>query len=66
MRGLTMAAIKSKTITVRIKPAIKESLKAMAEQERRSQANMIEIMILDYCKKNDIDTTKLSSLSGAK
>jgi len=49
-----MAAIKSETITVRIEPAVKEGLKAMAEQERRSQANMIEIMIRDYCKQNGI------------
>jgi len=35
-----MAATKSKTITVRIEPSVKENLKAMAEQERRSQANM--------------------------
>lgn len=49
-----MAAIKSETITVRIEPAVKEGLKAMAEQERRSQANMIEIMIRDYCIRNGI------------
>ncbi|MCB1759382.1 MAG: ribbon-helix-helix protein, CopG family [Gammaproteobacteria bacterium] len=49
-----MVAIKSETITVRIEPAVKEGLKAMAEQERRSQANMIEIMIRDYCKRNGI------------
>jgi len=61
-----MAATKSKTITVRIEPSVKENLKAMAEQERRSQANMIEIMILDYCKKNGVDTTKSGSLSSAE
>lgn len=49
-----MAAIKSETITVRIEPAVKEGLKAMAKQERRSQANMIEIMIRDYCERNGI------------
>jgi hypothetical protein len=50
-----MAAIKSETITVRIEPTVKEGLKAMAEQERRSQANMIEIMIRDYCERNGIN-----------
>jgi hypothetical protein len=40
-----VVAIKSETITVRIEPAVKEGLKAMTEHERRSQANMIEIMI---------------------
>lgn len=49
-----MAATKTETITVRIEPTVKEGLKAIAEQERRSQANMIEIMIRDYCKRNGV------------
>ena len=53
-----MAAIKSETITVRIEPTVKEGLKAMAEQERRSQANMIEIMIRDYCERNGVMITE--------
>jgi len=43
-----MAAIKTETITLRIGPAVKLGLKAMAEKERRSLANMIEVMIRDY------------------
>jgi hypothetical protein len=39
---------------VRIEPAVKEGLKKMAEQERRSIANLIEIMIRDYCGRNGI------------
>ena len=49
-----MAAIKSETITVRIEPAVKEGLKAMAEQERRSLANMIEVMIRHYCDQTGV------------
>ncbi len=49
-----MAAIKTETITVRIEPAVKEGLKAMAERERRSQANMIEVMIREYCERNGV------------
>ena len=44
-----MAAMKTETITVRIEPAVKAGLKAVAEQERRSLANMIEVMIRQYC-----------------
>jgi hypothetical protein len=47
-------AIKSETLTVRIEPTVKEGLKAMAEKERRSLANMIEIMIRDYCGRNGV------------
>lgn len=44
-----MAALKTETITVRIEPAVKAGLKAVAEQEHRSLANMIEVMIRQYC-----------------
>jgi len=47
-------AAKSETITLRIEPAVKAGLKAMAEQERRSLANMIEVMIRDYCGRNAV------------
>ena len=49
-----MAETKSTTLTVRIQPGVKEGLRAAAEQERRSLANMIEIMILDYCTRKGI------------
>ncbi len=53
--GLFMAQTKSATLTVRIQPAVKEGLRAMAEQERRSLANMLEVMVLDYCGRNGIE-----------
>ena len=56
-----MAAIKTETITVRIEPAVKEGLKAMAERERRSQANMIEVMIRDYCDRSSIPLEEKST-----
>ncbi len=49
-----MAETKSITLTVRIQPDVKEGLRTMAERERRSLANMIEVMILDYCGRNGI------------
>ncbi|MEN8132114.1 MAG: ribbon-helix-helix protein, CopG family [Pseudomonadota bacterium] len=49
-----MAAIKSTTLTVRIEPALKDSLRAMAERERRSLANMIDVMIRNYCERNGV------------
>lgn len=49
-----MAAIKTVTMTVRLSPAIKKGLMAVAEQDHRSIANMVEIMILDYCGRNGI------------
>lgn len=49
-----MKAAKTETITVRIEPVVKAGLKAMAERERRSLANMIEVMIWDYCGQNAV------------
>ena len=49
-----MAASKTATLTFRIEPTVKEGLRAMAEKERRSLANMIEVMIRDYCRHNGI------------
>lgn len=43
---------KTTTITVRIAPRVKEGLKVMAASERRSQANMVEVMIRDYCERH--------------
>lgn len=44
-----MAETKSTTLTVRVHPAVKDGLRVAAEKERRSLANMIEVMIRDYC-----------------
>lgn len=50
-----MKAAKTETITVRVEPAVKAGLKAMAERERRSLANMIEVMIRDYCGREGVE-----------
>jgi len=49
-----MAETKSTTLTVRVLPEVKEGLRAVAEQERRSLANMIEVIIRDYCDRNGV------------
>lgn len=47
-------AAKTETITLRIEPAVKAGLKAMANREHRSIANMVEVLIRDYCGRNGI------------
>jgi len=49
-----MAAAKTATLTFRIEPGLKEALRAAAEQEHRSIANMVEMMIRDYCGRNGV------------
>ncbi len=49
-----MTETKSTTLTVRVHPEVKEGLRTVAEQKRRSLANMIEVMIRGYCTRNGI------------
>ena len=46
-----MATTKTTTLTFRIEPGLKEAVRTAAELEHRSIANMIEMMIRDYCAK---------------
>jgi hypothetical protein len=48
-----MGKNKTATLTLRIEPNLKEALRRAAELEHRSIANMVEVMILSYCEKND-------------
>ncbi|PAU65910.1 hypothetical protein BZL41_04520 [Pseudomonas sp. PIC25] len=50
-----MAASKTATLTFRIDPGIKEALRAAASLEHRSIANMVEVMIRDYCEQRGIE-----------
>jgi hypothetical protein len=48
-RGETMAETKTATLSFRIEPGLKEALRTAAEREHRSIANMVEVMIREYC-----------------
>jgi hypothetical protein len=45
----TMATAKTSTLTFRIEPRLKEALRAAAEREHRSIANMVEVLIRNHC-----------------
>ncbi|WP_077732224.1 hypothetical protein [Methylocaldum sp. 14B] len=49
-----MATGKTTTLTFRIEPALKEALRIAAAREHRSLANMVEVLIRDYCGRNGI------------
>lgn len=49
-----MSNNKTATLTLRLEPRVKESLRVAAVRERRSIANMVEILIRDYCGQNGI------------
>lgn len=49
-----MAGAKSATLTLRLDPAIKEALRTVAEHDHRSLANMVEVMVREYCQRKGI------------
>lgn len=49
-----MTASKTATLTLRIDPVIKDGLRTAAEREHRSIANMVEVLIRDYCNRKGI------------
>lgn len=49
-----MATSKTSTLTFRIDPRLKEGLRTAADRAHRSIANMIEVLIRDYCTQNGI------------
>lgn len=51
---INMVVKKSAALNVRIDPNIKEAVRIAAKRERRSIANMVEVLILNYCEENGI------------
>lgn len=63
-----MATTKSATVTFRIDPGLKQALRAAAEQEHRSIANMVEVLIRTHCEQHGIAIPKPNTTtdSGAR
>jgi hypothetical protein len=59
--GNTMATTKTTTLTFRIEPRLKEAVRTAAELEHRSIANMIEMMIRDYCARVGVEIQEPTS-----
>ena len=49
-----MPTAKTTTLTFRIEPELKKALRIAAEREHRSIANMVAVLIRDYCRHNKI------------
>ena len=50
-----MATTKTATLSFRIDPGVKEALRTAAQQEHRSIANMVDVLIRDYCGRDGIE-----------
>ena len=49
-----MANAKTIMLTFRIEPSLKEGLRGTADREHGSIANVIEVLIRDYCGRNGV------------
>jgi hypothetical protein len=49
-----MAATKTIPMSFRVTPQFKAMLEAAARRENRSQANMLEHLLMEFCRTHDI------------
>ncbi len=61
--GMDMAKSTAVSMTIRIEEVSKRALLVACEREHRSQANMIEFLIIDYCRRNEIPYPPLDTNS---
>lgn len=45
-----MSSMKSQMVSVRVQPEIRAALQSAANREMRSLANMMEVMVVAYCR----------------
>ena len=61
-----MGTTKTATLTFRIDPGLKDALRAAARHEHRSIANMVEVLILDYCEQHGIAISSPEDIDDAE
>jgi hypothetical protein len=52
-----MATSKTATLMLRLDPAVKRGLQAIAAREHRSLSNMIEVLIHDGCRRHGVSVS---------
>lgn len=58
--------VKTETLNLRISPTFKQTLKAIADVESRSMVNMLEVILLDYCKQSPLPEVAVNDDSSLK
>lgn len=64
--GGIMSRRKVETLSIRTSSEIKELLRLAAQKEHRSVASMIEVLVLDYARKNDLRSDEMPEGNEAK
>lgn len=57
-----MASAKTATLTFRIEPELKDAVRTAGGNEHRSIANMIAVMIRDYCGRVGVEIAEPQAL----
>lgn len=57
---MTMSEEKSVSISFRVTPRFKRLLQAAAEQEHRSQTNLLETLLFAHCVKHGVEESDAS------
>lgn len=63
MKGTSMPRIKSDSLTIRINPVVKEALRRASRHDHRSIGNLIEVLVLDHCRKIKVEIPELAQKS---
>ncbi len=53
--------IKTATVTLRVDPAVKAAAELAAQHDRRSLTNLIEVLLIDYCRSLNLYPTTTST-----
>lgn len=48
---------KTEAINLRMSPIVKGLLRAAADREHRTLSNMLEVLILEHCRRNSIEAS---------
>lgn len=59
---MTKVLTKTSSISLRVTPDVKDMLANAALADRRSIANMLEIMVIDYCRRHQTKSVPLETL----
>jgi hypothetical protein len=60
---MTAAEQKTETLNLRVSPSLKAALQAAAGRERRSMANMVEYLVVEYCEAHQIKRLEMLDTS---
>ena len=53
-----MTSLKTETMSMRVSPLFKAALKQAAALERRSQANLLELLLFEYCERMGVSVQR--------